>query len=120
MVRLFPDRATLFPPEGKKVITEWLESYRRYGKDFRESVDQSFKNVEIYFVDSSKSLNFVYHELEGIVKTNAGSPSGLQNEKAADDSEEPSPDRLVHKYIAKRVVRGRTGSDGTKPRRKAA
>ncbi|MGV8058581.1 MAG: hypothetical protein AB2L12_11225 [Smithellaceae bacterium] len=54
MIRLFLEKANLFPPEGKKMITEWMEAYKKGKKDFKESVDDSFKNIEHFFVDSAE------------------------------------------------------------------
>lgn len=59
MVKLFLEKASFFPPEGKKVITEWMDAYKKGKKDFRESVDDSFKIVEDYFVDSANAIKVV-------------------------------------------------------------
>lgn len=58
MVGLFLEKATFFPPEGKRVITEWLESYKRGSKDFKDVIDNSFKTVEDYFVSAANVMDF--------------------------------------------------------------
>jgi hypothetical protein len=58
MVEIFLEKATLFPTEGKKVITEWLESYKEGNKDFKDVVDNSFKTVEDYFVSAANAMDF--------------------------------------------------------------
>ena len=58
MVGLFLEKATLFPEEGKKIIKEWLESYKQGRKDFKETVDNSFKSVENFFENSAYKMDF--------------------------------------------------------------
>lgn len=58
MVDLFLEQATIFPPEGKKVIAEWMESFRKGRKDFKVSVDDHFKTVEDFFVSSVNAMDF--------------------------------------------------------------
>lgn len=65
MVNFFLERASLFPPEGKKVITEWIDAYKRGQNNFKKSVDDSFKTVEDYFVDSANAMGFsIYGQME--------------------------------------------------------
>lgn len=65
MVKIFLEKASLFPTEGKKVITEWIETYKRGQSDFKKSVDDSFKTVEDYFVGSANAMGLsVYGQIE--------------------------------------------------------
>lgn len=63
MVRLFLEKASLFPPEGKKVIMEWMEACKKGKKDFKESVDDSFKTVENFFINSANAMGFSIYGL---------------------------------------------------------
>jgi hypothetical protein len=100
MVRLFLEKASFFPPEGKKVITEWMESYKKGKKDFKESVDDSFKTVEHFFVDSAGSMDFSVYEL--MEKTN-------QFEKEVTDKIENAFTEVIDKSVqTKAVVTGKT------------
>jgi hypothetical protein len=58
MVNLFLQKASLFPPEGKNVILKWMETYKKGKNDFKQSVDDSFKTVEGFFVNSANAGAF--------------------------------------------------------------
>ena len=60
MISLFLQQATLFPDEGKKVISQWLESYKKGRKDFKEAVDNHFQNVEKFFLEGGGAIGFTY------------------------------------------------------------
>jgi polyhydroxyalkanoate synthesis regulator phasin len=60
MVDLFLEKATLFPEDGKKVIKEWLESFKKGRKDFKDAVDNSFKSVENYFENNMYTMDFSF------------------------------------------------------------
>lgn len=55
-VGLFLGKADLFPEEGKKVIKDWVKSYKKGREDFKSAVDDSFKTVESFFVDTANML----------------------------------------------------------------
>ena len=63
MVGLFLEKATLFPPEGKKVMAEWMESYKKGRIDFKTSVDDRFKTVEDFFVGAANVTGFSIYGL---------------------------------------------------------
>lgn len=63
MVGIFLEKATFFPPEGKKVITECLDSCKKGRKDFKTSVDDSFKIVEDLFVGAANTMGFSIYGL---------------------------------------------------------
>ena len=50
MVNTFLGQATWLPEEGKKVIDDWVKTYRKGRDDFKKVVDESFKKVEDFFV----------------------------------------------------------------------
>ncbi|MCK8602873.1 hypothetical protein [Desulfoferrobacter suflitae] len=49
MINSFLDQAAWLPEEGKKVLNEWLDSYKKGRETFKETVDTSFQKVEDYF-----------------------------------------------------------------------
>jgi len=55
MSSMFLGQTTGLPEEGKKVIGEWVDAYKKGREDFKKSVDESFKKVEDFFADVEKS-----------------------------------------------------------------
>jgi len=55
MVNSFMEQANWVPEEGRKVLNEWLASYKKGRNEFKKTVDQSFKKVENYFAEAGKS-----------------------------------------------------------------
>lgn len=53
MVNIFLEKATFFPEEGKKAITEWIESYKKGRNDYKAVVEEGFKSVENWFAHSA-------------------------------------------------------------------
>lgn len=43
------------PEEGKKMITEWLQTYKKGTEQFKAAADESFKKLETYFAEHEKS-----------------------------------------------------------------
>lgn len=48
------EQATWFPKEGRKAIDEWVKVYKNGRESFKNTVDESFKNVEKFFADVDK------------------------------------------------------------------
>ena len=63
MVGSFLGKTTFFHPEGKKVIAECLESYKKGREDFKTSVDDSLKIVEDLFVGAANTMGFSIYGL---------------------------------------------------------
>lgn len=89
MIDLFLAKATFFPPEGKKVIGEWVSSFKKGREDFKTAVDSNFKSVEDFFVNSEQDMNFSFYNF--LEKTGAcfgGFPAGIRkmSEEAKDIS----------------------------------
>ena len=59
------DKANLFPAEGKKVIIDWIEIYKKGRADFKSAVDDSFKTLENISVDAA---NLVGNSLYGMAE----------------------------------------------------
>ncbi|GKT09380.1 hypothetical protein [Desulforhabdus sp. TSK] len=45
----FLEKATWLPDEGKKLLNEWMASYKKGREDFKKTVDESYKKLEDYF-----------------------------------------------------------------------
>ncbi|RPJ72787.1 MAG: hypothetical protein EHM15_08455 [Desulfobacteraceae bacterium] len=43
------EQATWLPQEGRKVITDWVDAYKKGRENFKKMVDESFHKVEEYF-----------------------------------------------------------------------
>ncbi len=124
MVNLFLEKASLFPPEGKKVIAEWVEAYKKGKKDFKESVDDSFKTVEGYFVDSVNAMGFSGHglleKMDQSVEEVTDKIKKASNEivdKFIQTSEIVSDKTMKQNTIAKKkkVIAGKNGAGSAKP-----
>lgn len=48
-VGTFLEKATWLPDEGKKLLNEWMASYKKGREDFKKTVDESYKKLEDYF-----------------------------------------------------------------------
>ncbi len=44
------DKATWLSAEGKKAISDWVWAYKKGSDDFKTTIDEKYKNVEIYFM----------------------------------------------------------------------
>ena len=52
MVSTFMEQATFIPAEGKKMLNEWVETYKKGRENFKKTVDESFAKVEDYFAEA--------------------------------------------------------------------
>lgn len=43
------ERSSVVPEEGKQVINEWVETFRRSREDFKAAADKSYDLMEQYF-----------------------------------------------------------------------
>ena len=55
MVNTFLEQATLMPEEGKKLIKEWVETYKKGNQDFKKAADGNYKKVLDFFESQKKS-----------------------------------------------------------------
>ena len=55
MVNSFLSQANWLPEEARKVLDEWLASYKKGRDDFKKTVDESFQKVEEYFAKATRS-----------------------------------------------------------------
>jgi hypothetical protein len=49
MVNTFLTQAGWLPEEGRKVITDWIDAYKKARTEFKDTVDGNFKKVEEFF-----------------------------------------------------------------------
>ncbi|HRR42430.1 MAG TPA: hypothetical protein P5244_14445 [Syntrophales bacterium] len=55
LLKLQLDQTSGIPEEGKKVIAEWVKNYKKGCEEFKNAVDESFKRVEAFFMESGKT-----------------------------------------------------------------
>ena len=129
MVRLFLEKASFFPPEGKKVITEWMDAYKKGKRDFKESVDDSFKTVEDYFVNSANAMGFSIYGLIEKMDKSVGEVTDKIKKASIEVVDKTIQTRAIiadktlnQNKIAKKemVVGGKSGTGSAKAVRKAA
>ena len=51
IINKFWEKSPMFPEEGKKAISEWMKTYKKGCEDFKNSVDENFKKVEVFFAE---------------------------------------------------------------------
>ena len=49
IVSAFMEQTTFFPEDGKKLVTDWINTYKKGRDEFKNSADESFKKVESFF-----------------------------------------------------------------------
>jgi polyhydroxyalkanoate synthesis regulator phasin len=52
MAKTVLEQATWLPEEGKKVINEWVQAYKKGREDYKNLIDENFKRVEDFFAAS--------------------------------------------------------------------
>jgi polyhydroxyalkanoate synthesis regulator phasin len=43
------EQMVFFPEEGKKLVNEWIKTYKKGREDFKAAADENFKKVESFF-----------------------------------------------------------------------
>lgn len=51
MVSMFIEQTAFIPEEGKKLVIDWINTYKKGRDEFKNSADESFKKVESFFKD---------------------------------------------------------------------
>jgi len=49
MVSSLMQQTTFFPEEGKKLIMDWIKTYKKGREEFKTAADENFKKVETFF-----------------------------------------------------------------------
>ncbi len=43
------EQTAFFPEEGKKLINDWIKTYKKGREEFKAAADENFKKVETFF-----------------------------------------------------------------------
>jgi polyhydroxyalkanoate synthesis regulator phasin len=43
------EQTVFFPEEGKKLVNEWIKTYKKSREEFKATADDNFKKVEAFF-----------------------------------------------------------------------
>ena len=49
LVAAMMQQTTFFPEEGKKLINDWMETYKKGREEFKTAADENFKKVDAFF-----------------------------------------------------------------------
>lgn len=49
MVTTMMQQSQFFPDEGKKLITDWLKTYKKGREEFKTAANENFKKVDAFF-----------------------------------------------------------------------
>ena len=52
MVDTFIEQATWMPEEGKKLIRDWVNAYKKGCEDFKKAADENYKKVDEFFASA--------------------------------------------------------------------
>lgn len=49
MVNTFLEQANWMPEEGKKLLRDWVDAYKKGCENFKKTADENYKKVDDYF-----------------------------------------------------------------------
>ncbi len=49
MVNAMIEQSSIMPEEGKKAVSDWIQSYKKGRNDLKAAADENFKKVESFF-----------------------------------------------------------------------
>jgi len=49
MVSAMMEQTAFFPEEGKKLVNDWIKTYKKGREEFKAAADENFKKVETFF-----------------------------------------------------------------------
>jgi len=49
MVSSMMEQTSFFPEEGKKLVNDWIKTYKKGREEFKAAADENFKKVEAFF-----------------------------------------------------------------------
>ena len=55
MVNTFLEQTPWLPEDGKKVLDQWVKTYKKGRDDFKKAIDQNFEKAEALFVETGKT-----------------------------------------------------------------
>lgn len=71
MASVFWEKSLFFPQEGKKVIGDWVNTYKNGLDEFKTNVDRRFKLVEDYLLTSTDQMESSFHTVVRQAKPDA-------------------------------------------------
>jgi hypothetical protein len=54
MAKTFIDQASWIPEDGKKILNQWVDAYKKGHEDFKKALEDSFQKVDDYFGAAEK------------------------------------------------------------------
>ena len=54
MVGAFMEQSTFLPAEGRKLLEDWVEAFKKGRENFKKTVDEGFTKVEDYFTEAAQ------------------------------------------------------------------
>jgi hypothetical protein len=79
MARVFWEKSSFFPEEGKKVVEDWVLTYKNGLNEYRANVDSRFKLVESYLLSAADQLNSSFNTV--VKPAGANEPADDQSKK---------------------------------------
>lgn len=55
MIALALEQSPWLPADGRRVITEWVASYKKARDEYRKTIEDNFKRVEEFFATAEKA-----------------------------------------------------------------
>lgn len=49
MITSMMQQSAMFPEEGKKLVTDWIKTYKKGRDEFKAAADENFKKVDAFF-----------------------------------------------------------------------
>ena len=57
LIYRFLEKAPWFPEDGKKVINEWVKTYKKGREDFKAYADENYKKAMEYFAKAEEAAH---------------------------------------------------------------
>jgi len=53
-IGMYFEHAPWFPEEGRRIVNEWIKSYKKGRSDFKAAIDDNFQKIDDYFLRDDK------------------------------------------------------------------
>ncbi len=57
MIEMYLKQVPMIPAEGKKVIEDWMNAYKKGREDFKVAVEENYKKAEDFFATRDTEVN---------------------------------------------------------------
>jgi polyhydroxyalkanoate synthesis regulator phasin len=84
MARIFFEKSSFFPEEGKKIVEDWVHTYRNGLDEFRTNVDSRFELVEKYLLCAADQMESSFNTIVKPAGQYAAADDQLTKKVAAD------------------------------------